>query len=200
MLKVLEINSMNNPSTRRALFTSLLLALPVVGTLLFYSLQTTLAASVAASQREHLTAAEIELVRDTQELDKRTQVFVKAVERRMLVMTDPAAAAKQAQKDVELWGELPQGTRTQLFSDIGRILDEAITNIDDAAERSPQSTLLAKSLRILAEASQSLLPRLIAKRDAASTEAERDALEQAIENAQTVIEAAKKLPPEEKKK
>ncbi len=191
---------MNNPSTRRALFTSLLLALPVVGTLLFYSLQTTLAASVAASQREHLTAAEIELVRDTQELDKRTQVFVKAVERRMLVMTDPAAAAKQAQKDVELWGELPQGTRTQLFSDIGRILDEAITNIDDAAERSPQSTLLAKSLRILAEASQSLLPRLIAKRDAASTEAERDALEQAIENAQTVIEAAKKLPPEEKKK
>ncbi len=191
---------MNNPSTRRALFTSLLLALPVVGTLLFYSLQTTLAASVAASQREHLTAAEIELVRDTQELDKRTQVFVKAVERRMLVMTDPAAAAKQAQKDVELWGELPQGTRTQLFSDIGRILDEAITNIDDAAERSPQSTLLAKSLRILAEASQSLLPRLIAKRDAASTEAERDALEQAIENAQTVIEAAKKLSPEEKKK
>jgi len=190
---------MNNPSIRRALL-ALLLAMPVVGTLLFYSLNTTLAASVAASQREHLTAAEIELVRDTQELDKRTQVFVKAVERRMLVMTDPAAAAKQAQKDVELWGELPQGTRTQLFSDIGRILDEAITNIDDAAERSPQSTLLAKSLRILAEASQNLLPRLTAMRDAALTEAERDALEQAIENAQTVIEAAKKLPPEEKKK
>ena len=190
---------MNNPSIRRALL-ALLLAMPVVGTLLFYSLNTTLAASVAASQREHLTAAEIELVRDTQELDKRTQVFVKAVERRMLVMTDPAAAAKQAQKDVELWGELPQGTRTQLFSDIGRILDEAITNIDDAAERSPQSTLLAKSLRILADASQSLVPRLTSKRDSASTEAERDALEQAIENAQTVIEAAKKLPPEEKKK
>jgi len=190
---------MNNPSIRRVLL-ALLLALPVVGTLLFYSLHTPLAASVTARQREHLTAAEIELVRDTQELDKRTLVFVKAVERRMLVMTDPAAAAKQAQKDAELWGELPQGTRTQLFSDIGRILDEAITNIDDAAERSPQSTLLAKSLRILAEASQNLLPRLTAMRDAALTEAERDALEQAIENAQTVIEAAKKLPPEEKKK
>jgi hypothetical protein len=155
------------------------------------------------SQREHLTAEEIEIVRDTQELDRRTAVFIKAVERRMMVLTNSAATAptKKKEKDEEeKWGAMPKGTRTQLLSDISRILDEAITNIDDSAARSPKSPLLAKSLRKLAESSSKFLPALTAMRDGAVGDAERDALEQAIENAQTVIEAAAKLPPPDEKK
>lgn len=155
-----------------------------------------------AAQREHLTPEEIEIVRDTQELDRRTAVFVKAVERRMMVLTNSvdAAPAKKKEEDEEKWGALPKGTRVQLLSDISRILDEAITNIDDSALKSAKSPLLAKSLRKLAEASNKFLPALTAMRGAAAEEAEREALEQAIEEAQTVIEAAAGLPPDEKKK
>lgn len=146
-----------------------------------------------ALQREHLTPEEIEMVRDNQELDKRTGIFIKAAERRFLAITDPPAAARQAAKDPEKWGEL-KGTRTQLLSDFARILDEAITNIDDTANRSPNSSLLKKSLNKLAQASGRFLQPLAAMRDAAQDEAERDALEHAIERTQEIIEAARKHP------
>jgi hypothetical protein len=189
-------NYMVNHPTRYAA-TSLMLIL---------LLSCSVSASVAhtfLSQREHLTPEEIEIVRDTQELDRRIAVFIKAVERRLMVLTNLAAtiSTKKKEKDEEeKWGAMPKGTRTQLLSDISRILDEAITNIDDSAARSPKSPLLPKSLRKLAESSNKFLPALTAMRDGAVGDSERDALEQAIENAQTVIEAAAKLPPPDEKK
>ena len=145
-----------------------------------------------ALQREHLTPEEIEMVRDNQELDKRIAIFIKAAERRFLAITNPSAP-----QDAVKWGEL-KGTRTQLLSDMARILDEAITNIDDTAGRSPSSPLLKKSLNKLAEAAQRFLPSLIALRDSAQDEPERDALEHAIERTQEIIEAAKQHPSDEK--
>ena len=184
---------MNHRPPHRAAFASLLFS----AILIHYLFPA--APMARPAQREHLTPQEIELVRDTQELDRRTDVFIKAVERRVLLLTDPPAAEKQAQKDAEKWGELPKSTRTQLFSDIARILDEAVTNIDDAAVRSPKSSLLPKSLRKLADACARFLPQLTPMRDRAQDELERDRLEQAIENAQEVVGAANKLPPPEKK-
>src|ERR687884_156168 len=70
-----------------------------------------------AQKREHLTPEEIELVRDNQELDKRTEVFIKAAERRLLAVTSPEEAARQAAKEKEKWGEV-KGTRVQLLYDI----------------------------------------------------------------------------------
>ncbi len=94
------------------------------------------ASKAAPAKRDHLTAQEADLVREEQALDRRTAVFVKAVERRFLVLTDTTAAASKAvQKDSGKWGELPKGTRTELLGDIAKILDEAITNIDDVAGR-----------------------------------------------------------------
>ncbi|HEY0431932.1 MAG TPA: hypothetical protein VGC61_08925, partial [Pyrinomonadaceae bacterium] len=94
--------------------------------------------SVSAFQsREHLTPQEIDLVKDTQILDKRIDVFIKAADRRMLVLTgaganaNDKASAKQLKKDSETWGELPTGSRAELIGDIAKIFDEAITNIDD---------------------------------------------------------------------
>jgi hypothetical protein len=149
-----------------------------------------LAANAAAAQkREHLTPEEIEFIRDAQKLDLRTGVFIKAAERRLLMIADPAS--KQLGKDTEKWGEL-KGTRRQLFDDVYRILDEAVLNIDDTAQRDPKSALLNKSLSKLAEAARRFLPQLAPLRDAARDDGERKALDEVIEKAEEIIEAAKR--------
>lgn len=148
------------------------------------------AAKAAAQQREHLTPEEIELVRDNQELDSRTNVFIKAAERRLLAVTNPAESAKNAPKEKEKWGEV-QGTRAQLFYDISKILDEAVVNVDDVAEHNPESPLLRKSLYMLSEATAKMLPELTKLREAPQSEAEADQLDRALETAREITEAAK---------
>jgi hypothetical protein len=149
-----------------------------------------LAATAAAQKREHLTPEEIELVRDNQELDARTNVFIKAAERRLLAVTNPAESAKNAPKEKEKWGEV-QGTRAQLFYDISKILDEAVVNVDDVAEHNPESPLLRKSLYMLSEATARMLPELTRLREAAQSEAEADQLDRALETAREITDAAK---------
>ncbi len=157
-----------------------------------------------AAQRDHLTPAEVELVRNAQVLDQRTDVFIKAAERRLLLLTDPQAAqakqaqmngAKQSQKDKELWGDLPQGTHADLFNDLVRIFDEAITNIDDVAARDEKSPLLAKSLRKLSATAEHCRGQLQPMR-ASATDNEQAALDSLFDALQEIIEAAKKLPAE----
>ncbi|HYY97629.1 MAG TPA: hypothetical protein VE642_03510 [Pyrinomonadaceae bacterium] len=140
--------------------------------------------------RDHLTPEEVELVRDNQELDKRTLVFVHAAERRVLAATNPEEFARQSAKDKEKWGEV-KGTRAQLFYDVSKILEEASTNIDDSAAHSPDSPLLRKSLYLLSEAVGRILPQLSKSREAAQEEAEADQLDRAIAEAQEIADAAK---------
>jgi hypothetical protein len=144
----------------------------------------------AQGHREHLTPEEIELVRDNQELDTRTGVFIKAAERRLLAVTNPNEAARASSKDKEKWGEL-KGTRAQLFYDISKILDEAVVNIDDVAEHNPDSALLRKSLYMLSEATARILPQLSKLREGVKDEAEADQLDRALETAQEISDAAK---------
>ena len=148
------------------------------------------AAQAAAQRREHLTPEEIELVRDNQQLDARTGVFIKAAERRLLAATNPAESEKNAPKEKEKWGEL-KGTRTQFFYDISRILDEAVVNVDDVAEHNPESPLLRKSLYLLSEAAGRLLPELTKLRERAESEAEADQLDRALETAREITDAAR---------
>jgi hypothetical protein len=148
------------------------------------------AATAAAQKREHLTPEEIELVRDNQQLDARTKVFITAAERRLLAVTSPAEAAKNAPKEKEKWGEV-QGTPTQLFYDISKILDEAVVNVDDVAEHNPESPLLRKSLYMLAEATTRMLPQLTRLREGVQSEAEADQLDRALETAREITDAAK---------
>ena len=173
----------------------------LLASLLFLTQPTTHARSPLPA-RDHLTEEEQELVREAQTLDKRTAVFIRAIERRLLAITDPtaAAASKQVQKETEKWGELPRGTRAELLSDIARILEEAVTNIDDVSERDEKNPLLPKSLRLLSAAVTRFIPQLTPMRDTAKEEGERESLEQALESAQSIIEAANKLPPEVKTK
>src|ERR1043166_7671394 len=89
-------------------------------------------APACAQSRDHLTDPETELVREYQQLDKRIEVFIKAIDRRFAIINGtPQPAPKKKNQDKEDWGELPKGSRAELLDDIAGILDEAINNIDD---------------------------------------------------------------------
>ena len=154
-------------------------------------------AQAATPQRDHLTPQEVDLVKEAQILDKRIDVFIRAAERRLMVINNSSAAnAKQLKKESERWGELPTGSRAELVGDIARIFDEAITNIDDVATRDERNPLIAKSLRKLATAVNTILGQLKPLSTEAKSDAEVASFEMLNEDAQSILEAANKLPPE----
>jgi hypothetical protein len=155
----------------------------------------------AVQKRDHLTPQEVDLVKEAQILDKRIEVFIKAAQRRLIVINGTAATnAKQLKKDAEKWGELPAGSRFELVGDIARILDEAITNIDDVSARDERNPLIPKALRNLATSVSSIMEQLKPLRTEAKTEAEIASLELLNEDAESILAAANKLPPEVDKK
>src|SRR5688572_14066904 len=126
-----------------------------------------------AQARDHLTPQEVDLVKEAQILDKRIEVFIKAAERRLMVLNGSAAAnAKQLKKDAERWGELPAGSRGDLLADIAKILDEAITNIDDVSARDERNPLIPKALRRLAQAVNTIQTQVAPLRDQLKGDAE----------------------------
>ena len=155
----------------------------------------------AFQAREHLTPEEIDLVKDAQVLDKRIDVFIKAADRRLLVLNaasnSETTSAKQLKKDSETWGELPTGSRAELIGDISGIFDEAITNIDDVSVRDENNPLIPKALRKLAVAATRVVETL---KPIVKSEAEINSFEQLAENADSIVQAANKLSPAVEKK
>ncbi len=158
----------------------------------------------AFQAREHLTPEEIELVKDAQVLDKRIDVFIKAADRRLFVLngasSSDATNAKQLKKDSETWGELPKGSRAELIGDIAGIFDEAITNIDDVSVRDENNPLIPKAVRKLAAAASRVVEQLKPAEAQAKSEAELNSFDQLVENAESILQAANKLPPPVEKK
>lgn len=151
--------------------------------------------------RDHLTPQEVDLIKDAQVLDLRIDVFVKAADRRLIALTGGNVNnAKQLKKDSEKWGELPSGSRAELLGDIARILDEAITNIDDVSARDENNPLIPKALRKLAAEATRIFDQLRPLRDQAKGDAEEASFEQLIEHTESILAAAKKLPPPVDKK
>jgi hypothetical protein len=152
----------------------------------------------AVQARDHLTEQEVELVKDAQILDKRIEIFIKAADRRMLVLTGTGtgtANTKQSKKEAELWGALPTGTRAELISDIAKIFDEAITNIDDVSSRDEKNPLIHKALRNLAAAVTRIVGELKPMEAQSKGDSELSTFDQLVENAESIIQAANKLPP-----
>jgi len=156
-------------------------------------------AAIGFQAREHLTLQEIDLVKDAQVLDKRIEVFIKAADRRVLSLNgtngNNPTNAKQLKKDSESWGDLPSGTRAELIGDIAGIFDEAITNIDDVSARDEHNPLIAKSLRNLAAAASRIVEQLKPAEAQATGEAELNSFDQLTENAESILQAANRLPP-----
>jgi hypothetical protein len=145
--------------------------------------------------RDHLTPEEQELVKDAQILDKRIEVFVKAADRRLLALNGvDVGAAKQLKKDSGKWGELPKGSRAELVRDVAKILDEAITNIDDVSSRDERNPLIPKALRLLAAEATRIVEQLKPLQAQAKGDAELASFEELLENADSILQAANKLP------
>jgi hypothetical protein len=83
-----------------------------------------------------------------------------------------------------------------LVSDIARIFDEAITNIDDVSARDERNPLISKSLRKLAQSVNTIMTQLKPLSAQAKGDAEVASFELLNEDAQSILEAVNKLPPE----
>jgi hypothetical protein len=156
--------------------------------------------SVTAQTRDHLTDQETELVRFYQELDKRIDVFIKAIDRRFAIINGTAQpstkkpAKKSGEEDEPEWGELPKGTRTELLGDIAGILDEAITNLDDVSHRDKRNPLISRSLRKLTSVANGYLTQLATLKNQTTDPDEVAAIERVADNANQIIEVGAKLP------
>lgn len=162
----------------------------VFGSLLFVS-------DSNAQRRDHLTAEEIEIVRDVQEIDKRMLVFIKAIERRFWVLEGKEnldqQQKKRVKKDLDIWGELPDGNKTRLLTDIDKIIDEAVSKIEDVADRDEKSKLLPIAVHVLADYSKSAIPRLEKFAESSKVRREIVVVNSAVKNCNDIIEAASKI-------
>jgi hypothetical protein len=138
-------------------------------------------------QRDHLTEKEDELLREFQVIDKRIEVFIKAADRRLLVLANPNATQKK--KEEETWGPLPTGSKLELLTDYKRILEEAEEKMDDGLYRG-KSPALEKALNKFKEAAVRQIPLLRALAPQLTDKREQRALEEAIEEAETVSQAS----------
>ena len=142
----------------------------------------------ALPKRDHLTEKEVALVREYQELDLRVEVFLRAAQRRLLVLTNPQAVQKK--KEEELWGPLPTGSQLELLRDYLRILEELEEKLDDALNLDPRNPLLKKALKKAKEGAASHLPELRSLAPRLSGRPEQKALALALEEAERVAAAS----------
>ena len=179
-------------------------ALPrLIGRGVIVAISLLLAISAAAQTRDHLTDAETDLVRFYQELDRRTEVFIKAADRRFAIINGTAQpTTKKLVKDEPEWGDPPKGTRTELLGDIAGILDEAITNIDNVSSRDAKNPLLSRSLRKLSTAANGYLNQLNSMKTRVTDPDEVAAIERVADEVKEITDASGHLPagaPEEVK-
>lgn len=182
-------------SDRRAKFLLIAISLFTIHCSLF---------TASAQQRDYFTDAEIEIIRDEQQIDKRVNVLTHAIDRRFGVLNINVAAPK---KPAGEWGELPKGTRIELLADIKYILRKAIEDIDNLAER-PDSMVLdpnekkpkgysdifPKAVKSLAAAATRYRPVFKTELDKTTSEAEKGVILDSIEMCDEIIAAVSKLP------
>ena len=158
-----------------------------------------------SAQRDYLTTEEVELVRDAQQIDKRVDVLVAAIDRRFAVMGLNVSAPLAKPKGD--WGTPPVGSRTELLSDINKLLEKAIDDIDNLAER-PDSMvadptekkpkgyadLFPKAVRSLGSAAARYRPALRSEYDRTKVEAEQNLIAYSIDNCDEILAALAKLP------
>ena len=175
--------------------------------------------SVEAQRRDFLTDDEIEIVRDTQQIDQRVAVLVHAADRRFTALgianaetgdNDKDVKKDKKEKDSDKWGAVPTGTRFELLDDVRRILQKAADDIDNLATR-PDSIVVEgpaknqkpktykevfpKAVHILASAAKRFKPILEKQTDLAKDEREKGVILQSIELCGEIINAESQLQP-----
>jgi hypothetical protein len=156
-----------------------------------------------------MTDAEIELVRDAQDIDARVDVLMKMIDRRFAVLKLDVGGAKVPNKETDKWGPAPEGTRMDILDDIRKLLDKAIDDIDDTAmhpnksipdpKRSDKQKLkdearFPNSVKNLAAAAKRYQPALKSLLDKTQDEREKGLILGAIDSCDEIIAAVTKLP------
>jgi hypothetical protein len=158
----------------------------------------------AAQTRDYLTDDEIELVRDAQQIDDRVAVLTHAIDRRLELLKIEALPPK---KESDRWGAMPKGTRLQLLIDVKRILQKAVDDIDNLADR-PDSIvvdtavkkpkgyaeLFPKAVRILASAATRYKPELGAELSKTKDTAETSIIMGTMDLCDEISASVTKLP------
>ncbi|MBC7901184.1 MAG: hypothetical protein H7070_14155 [Saprospiraceae bacterium] len=173
-----------------------------------------LASPGSAQRRDFMTDEEIELIRDSQDIDARMDVITRMIDRRFGVLGIDAGGWKQGQKTSGEWGEPPKGSRLELLSDIKKLLLKAIDDIDNLASHPDSAPIREKgdkeakkdpqrfsvAVRKLGQAAGRYLPVFRAQLDNSNDDLEKGLLLDSIDYSNQIIEAVGKLTPEVKKK
>ena len=156
--------------------------------------------SAHAQRRDYMTEAEIEIVRNNQEVDLRIAALTRMIDRRFALL-GISAGGNKPKKSSDVWGEEPAGTRTEFFTDIKQLLEKAIDDIDNLAARMPEKAkeekkgvnLFNKAVRDLAASANRWLPHLRKEHETAQDDKTRGATAAAIEFCEQIIDATSKL-------
>jgi len=159
--------------------------------------------SAEAQRRDYLTEAEVEIVRNNQDIDLRVAVLTRMIDRRFAVIGIDTGGPKLSKKSEDDWGVEPKGTRLEILTDIRLLLEKAIDDIDSLPSRLPEKMknqkgddIFAKGVRSLASSAKRWMPHLI-KENAASQTAQDEKLygttAASIEFCEQIIEASSKV-------
>ncbi|MEJ7847110.1 MAG: hypothetical protein WKF92_03360 [Pyrinomonadaceae bacterium] len=168
----------------------------------------------SAQRRDFMTDEEIELIRDSQDIDARIEVLAKMIDRRFEVLGVDVGGWKQGGKHSDAWGAAPKGSRLEILSDIKKLLQKAIDDIDNLSEHPDSAPVREKgdkeakkdpqrfsvAVRSLGQAAQRYLPAFRSQLDNSKADMEKGLLLASIDLSNQIIEAIGKLPPEIKKK
>jgi ABC-type molybdate transport system substrate-binding protein len=156
--------------------------------------------SAQAQRRDYMTEAEVEIVRNNQEVDLRIAALTKMIDRRFTALGIQTGGSKPKKSDDE-WGAEPTGSRSELLSDIKSLIEKAIDDIDNLAARMPEKTkeekkgvnTFNKAVRDLAASANRWVPHLKKEYDTTQDDKVRGAAAGAIEFCEQIIEATSKL-------
>lgn len=170
--------------------------------------------SASAQRRDFMTDEEIELIRDSQDIDARIEVLAKMIDRRFEVLGIEVGGWKQGGKQSDAWGAAPKGSRLEILSDIKKLLEKAIDDIDNLSEHPDSAPIREKgdkeakkdpqrfsvAVRSLGQAAQRYLPVFRSQLDNSNDDMEKGLLLTSIDFSNQIIEAVGKLSPEVRKK
>jgi len=143
----------------------------------------------AQGNGDYLNEQEVDRIREAQEIELRTQVFIFIANRRLKIIT--GELKQQTKKEEELWGPLPKGTTTELLDGYRRAIAELMEKIDDTYQRNPKVEGFKKALKRIADGTDLQLKTLAALKGTLKEDDALRTLAGAIEVAKTANDGAK---------
>jgi len=166
-----------------------------------------------SSHRDYMTDAEIELVRDAQDVDLRVDVLTKMIDRRFAVLKMSVGGVAIPSKESEKWGPAPTGTQIEILDDIRKLLQKAIDDIDNVAahpvkydidptrsekQKKKDSMRFPDSVKNLAAAAKRYQPALKTLLGQSKDEREKGVILDSLDSCDEVLAAVGKVPSEAK--